>query len=415
MNNIQWFDHQKTILTQTRFSKNVGLFLDMGLGKTYLSCAIMERYGTPYNLCVVQKSKVSDFIQMFKEQGFNVIDATKKFTIQPGVIVINYELLWRRPELAQLDDFTLILDESSKIMHDTSKVTKFVLNKLHPEHVILCSGSPCNGKYENLYTQCRLLGYNVSKDYYWSRYVNYINDTMIEGYTVRHFKRVLGYRNIEELKSVLTQHGAVFMKSEEVIKLPESIDTTITVKNYAEYRQFVKDRITSIQNTEMVGEYLLTARLRLRQLSGAYNKDKLSALADLIESTGDRLIIFYVFKHDYEEIAKLCKDRPISYVNGNGRDLSAYETEENSITLIQFQSGAYGLNMQKCNKIIYFDPPESSDLYTQSRARIRRIGQARTCYYWHLIQHGIEEKIYQAIQNGKDYTDELFRQDAIKW
>ena len=32
-----------------------------------------------------------------------------------SVIIINYDLVWRRPELLELKDFTLMLDESSCI------------------------------------------------------------------------------------------------------------------------------------------------------------------------------------------------------------------------------------------------------------------------------------------------------------
>lgn len=416
--NLQWFDHQKKVLDETQDKNNVALYLEMGLGKSLLSCAIMERYNTPYNLCIVQKSKVQDFIDMFREQGFNVIDGTKSNAkVQPGVVVVNYESAWRRIQLNQfkcLNDFTMILDESSKIMHSKTKQTKFIMS-LKPSHVILCSGSPCNGKYENLYTQAKLLGYPGSESLYWDSYVNWeqVDDKKM-GYR-RRFKKVYGYKNVPELKEFLRSHGAVFMRSEEVIKLPGSIDTDIRVPGIPQYRQFGQDRVTVTNDgTILVGDNPLTVMLRLRQLASQYNPHKVQALTDLLESCEERVIIFYNFQGEYDRIKEVCDklDKPVSYVNGQGRDLTNYEKCPNSVTLIQFQSGSFGLNLQLANKTVYYSPPMGSDNYVQSRARTLRIGQNQTCYYWHIVQSdSIETRIYNNLKNGESYTLALFQEE----
>ena len=100
---------------------------------------------------------------------------------------------------------------------------------------------------------------------------------------------------------------------------------------------------------------------------------------------------------------------PISEISGQVKDLANYETEDNSITLIQYQAGAMGLNLQKANKIIYFTLTEKSELFEQSKKRIHRIGQTNNCLYYLLICKGsIEEDILQTLEMRKDYTDELF-------
>jgi SNF2 family DNA or RNA helicase len=99
-------------------------------------------------------------------------------------------------------------------------------------------------------------------------------------------------------------------------------------------------------------------------------------------------------------------------VNGQTKDLSVYEEYENSVTAIQYQAGAMGLNLQKANKIIYFTPPLSSELFEQSKKRTHRIGQKKTCFYYELIcKNSIEEKVYAALAMRRDYTDELFKGD----
>ena len=83
-------------------------------------------------------------------------------------------------------------------------------------------------------------------------------------------------------------------------------------------------------------------------------------------------------------------------VNGSIKDLTAYEQESNSVTLVQYQAGAMGLNLQKCNKIIYFSLPERSELFEQSKKRTHRIGQSKPCFYYIMMAKGtVERDIYE--------------------
>ena len=107
--------------------------------------------------------------------------------------IINYDLVWRRPELSNLTDFTLILDESSLIQNDTSKRSKFILKKLNPTNIILLSGTPVSGKYEKLISQIHLLGWNISKELFLKQYCLY--ERTLDGYP-----KIIGYKNVERLK-----------------------------------------------------------------------------------------------------------------------------------------------------------------------------------------------------------------------
>jgi SNF2 family DNA or RNA helicase len=223
---------------------------------------------------------------------------------------------------------------------------------------------------------------------------------------------VTGCKNVERLKRKMREHGAVFMKTEEVFDLPKQIFTKIKVDRSKEYSKFMKDCIVWIDETELVGDTTLTKMLYARQLCGHYNKEKLSAFMDLIQSTEDRVIVFYSFNAELNALKAVCKecDKPVSEVNGHTKDLTAYEEESNSVTLVQYQAGSKGLNLQKCNKIIYFTLPLSSEDFEQSKKRIHRIGQEKTCFYYLMICRGsIEERILKTLEERKDFTDELFK------
>lgn len=418
------FEHQKAALEQTKDQNRVAYYLDMGLGKTFVGSEKMHDLDAKVNLVVCQKSKIQDWLDHFKEYyTIRAYDLTKPKELSEfhGIAmgerfhcvgVINYDLIFRRPELSQLKDFTLMLDESSLVQNEMSKRSKFILKKLNPKNVILLSGTPTGGKYEKLWSQCRLIGWKISKEAFWSTYVNFHWEDN-EGFPR---KVVDGYKNVERLKRKLREHGAVFMKSEEVFDLPAQINSRIYVPTISEYRKFKKDSIVKCQNIEFVGDTILTKRLYERMLCGFANKNKLNALRDLLESTDDRVIIFYNFNNEFAAITDLLAEleRPMSYVNGDIKTLEDYELYDNSVTLIQYQAGSMGLNLQKANKIVYFTPTDTSELFEQSKKRIHRIGQERTCFYYYLIcRNSIEEKIYRTLAMRKDYTEKLYEETCI--
>ena len=419
------YQHQKDALKETEGMNRVAYYLDMGLGKTFVGSEKMAQLAAPVNLLICQKSKVDDWVNHFKTHyAVFVYDLTDKKQFEnfskhadlfsPRVAVINYELAWRRPELLKLRNFTLMLDESSLIQNRTAKQTTFILN-LQPRNVILLSGTPCSGKYENLLSQAWLLGWDISEKVYCDQYINReLASVEVMGKT-RRFWKVLGYKNVDRLKRKFREHGAVFLKTEEVLDLPEQTFIEVPVPASKEYRKFMKDSVIIIDGDELVGDTSLTKRLRARQICSIYNKAKYDTFRGLLESTNDRLIVFYNFTAEYEQLRNIAEalDRPWSVVNGSERNLQAYESAEDSVTFVQYQAGSKGLNLQKANKLIYFSLTEKCDDWMQSQKRIHRIGQSRPCFYYILKCTGtVESRIHAALLRGEDYTDKLFRKEC---
>lgn len=420
---MKLYKHQRDALIKTKSLSHVAFYHEQGLGKTFTGSEKMHQLGAKTNLLICQKSKIDDWYEHFMTYyDFNPCNLTKvkadklKDFIKasesvpvPTVFIINYDLVWRRKELLQLIDFTLMLDESSLIQNEMSNRSQFIL-KLKPDNVILLSGTPTSGKYENLWSQLHLLGWNISKELFYSHYICYhFDDT--SGFPIR---IIDGYKNVDRLKRKMRGYGCHFLKSDECIDLPDQITQVIKVPVTKEYLQFKKDRIVTVEDKEIVGDTLLTKLLYQRQLCGQYNRDKLDALRDLLESTGDRVIVFYSFNDELDKISQIVSElgRPISAVNGKEHDLHNYDEWDDSVTLIQYQAGAYGLNLQKANRVVYFTPPLSSELYEQSVKRIHRIGQSKTCFYYQLVcRDSVEERIYQVLAMRRDYTEELFKEE----
>lgn len=442
MKKLHFMPHQDRVLKQTEPFNRVAYYLDMGLGKTFVGAEKVYLLNNAVNLVICQKSKIDDWVQHFKEYypDYRVLNLTKKSEAitfrnlidtkaiyNPSVQivgVVNYETAFRRDWLLKLQDFTLMLDESSLITNENAKRSKFIL-KMNPESVVLLSGTPTAGKYEKLWSQVQLLGWDITKKAFWN---SYVETTWIDEGC---FKRevVVGYKHVEHLKKKLAEYGAVFMKTEEVIDLPEQIEQKIMVKPTKEYKYFIQnsylvtkklDAMVSGWKTgvdvELVGDNSLTKMLYARQLCGQYSIEKLEAFEDLIFSTSDRLIVFYNFNDELEILHQIAlkKTPNISVLNGQRKDLQAYHLYDDSITFIQYQAGAMGGNFQKANKIVYYTLPlgkGSCDLWEQSKKRIHRIGQKKSCFYYYLLVKGsIEEKNLAALREGKELTDELFKE-----
>lgn len=436
---IKLYPHQQQALDDTKELNHVAYYHDMGLGKTFTGAEKMMKFCTTANLVVCQKSKVSgddSWIEHFENnysehpyctEIFNLtkpkqferfINLCEQYTgdeLNPCqfIGVINYDLLFRRKELSRLRDFTLMLDESSLITNENSKRANFILNELQPANIILLSGTPTNGKYERLWSQLHLLGWKISKELYWKQYVDvqYIDDG--QGFPI---KVVRGYKNVERLKNKMREYGCRFLKTEDVYDLPDQTFTNIRVPTPKQYDTFIKDSIATVDEREFVGDTILTKSLYARMICGSYSPEKMEAFKDLLESTEDRLIVFYNFNEELRKIEDLCNelDKPLSIINGQTKDLSCYNEYDNSVTAVQYQAGAMGGNYQKANKIIYFTLPwglGSCGLWEQSKKRIHRIGQKRPCFYYTLLCKGtIEETNLLALQEGKELTDDLFRE-----
>lgn len=417
---IKLYPFQAKLLENTHNLNKVGYYLDMGLGKSFVGSIKLKQLDGSINLVVCPKSMVEMWQEHFTKyidfEDFMVLDLTKTknqeafaTSTDKRIGIINYDLIYRRKAIQAIKYDTVLLDESSIVQNRKTKRSKAILNLDH-KNIILLSGTPCAGKYERLWSQLHLLGWDGDEQSYWQQYVRYhINTSM--GFPL---KIVDGYKNVPRLKSQMRQLGCRFLKSDEVLDLPAQNFNDIKIEPTREYNKFRSYRIVTVDGTTLVGDTTLTKLLYERVLCGHYNKHKLTALRDLLQSTDDRVVVFYNYNDELKAIEDICLelDKPVSIVNGYSKDLSMYNEYNNSVTLIQYQAGAHGLNLQLANKMVYFTPPLSCELWMQSQKRINRLGQARPCFYYRLMVRGsVECKIYAALESGVDYTNALFAQD----
>lgn len=406
------FAYQQAALDRVDGKRRCAFYHDMGLGKTFTGAEkLMSDRRWKRALVVCQKSKVADWVDHFEAHyDMPVVDLTKQDVCRDveGVMVVNYDLIWRRPQLMELDDLALMFDESSLLQNAASKRTKAAMKLAgKADTLVLLSGTPVDGKYERLWTQLRMLGWRIDEKLFWRQYVE-SETTMREGFPIT---KVTGYKNEERLVRKMKGLGCDFLKTGDVIDLPDQRFIRVDVPMSEYYREFAKTNVITAFGRDFVGDTVFGDLTAKRQLAAAYSPAKLEAFGDLLDGTSKRLVVFYNFDVELEGLtAELEKRyRPYGVLNGKAHDLSPFFDTDDGVALIQYQSGAMGVNLQRADTCVYFSPPLASSLFEQSKKRIHRVGQDKPCTYYELVSKGtVEEKIYDTLAMRRDYTEKLF-------
>ena len=79
------------------------------------------------------------------------------------------------------------------------------------------------------------------------------------------------------------------------------------------------------------------------------------------------------------------------------------------MTLVQYQSGSAGIELQYANIVVFYTPTYSYQDYSQSLGRAYRNGQTKkvTVYQFN-TEKTIEEDVWDALSNKKDFSEKRY-------
>src|SRR5690625_3440737 len=87
-----------------------------------------------------------------------------------------------------------------------------------------------------------------------------------------------------------------------------------------------------------------------------------------------------------------------------------WDALKNSITIVQYQAGSAGIELQYANLVIIYTPTYSYQNHVQALGRAYRNGQTKkVTVYEYMAKDTIEEAVYAALDRKEDFTEELFR------
>lgn len=420
------------------------LDMDMGTGKTRVAIdAIFAREDVDRVLVVCPKAVVpvwrTNLEKFAPNDDWDVWD-TQKGTIKikardmaewvrvsdarKSICVVNYDVVWRSPmgEIIPMLDFDMvILDESHRAKSAGSKVSKYLgmLGKL-VDYKMCLSGTPMANSPLDVYGQYRFLDPTI----YGTNHNRFLQEYAIMGGPERRF--IVGYKNQQELKEKF-QSIAYSCKMSDVsarLKLPEVLPPvervcTLPKKDMGTSKMLSKEFVAECESGAVVAaNNVLVKMLRLQQITSGFcivqddplsdermeelNTVKEDELVDILHDLSDseQLVVFCVFQHDLDAIARAADKagRESCELSGRRNELEEWKTTVGAVLAVQIQAGAEGVDMTCANHAVYFSLPHSLALYDQSKARLYRPGQTRPVSFIHLIATGtVDEIMYNSL------------------
>lgn len=421
---------------------NIGLFLEMGLGKTAITLDAVRRLKYDYlqvcKVLVIAPKKVAESTWQneaatwtdFAGLRFSLVlgsasDRVAALNQSADIYLINREnTQWLVEYYKHKWPFDMVvLDESSSFKNPQAKRFKALkLVRTRINRMVLLTGTPSPKSLMDLWAQLYLLdsGQRLGRTITAYRDAYFVPDkrnaTVIFSYTPKEGAEAAIYQRISDI--------CISMRSADYLTLPElmynDIPVVLDAKATQTYKQLERDMLLEVDETTITAGTAAVLSNKLLQLcNGAvYDEDgnvlelqncKIDALLETVEQLGDQhAIICYNFKHD--------KDRLLIALAKTGRRVAVYEGERQKqdwnagnidLLLVQPASCGYGLNLQQGgHHVIWFGLTWSLELYQQTNKRLHRQGQPYPVIVHHLIvKGGADEDVISALHN-KDLTQE---------
>ena len=413
--------YQAMCIERIKAQKRVGLWLDMGLGKTVITLsAIREliddmaigRVLVIAPLTVAETVWTGEAARWEHLSGLRVervLGAQKarraSLAREADIYVINRENVpWLVSEgLWRFD--TVVIDELSSFKSHTSKRFKALRSVLgHVERVIGLTGTPSPNGLMDLWAQTYLLDRGERLGRTLTAYrTRYFTPGRQNGHVVYDWRPVTGaeeaiYRALHDLY--------ISVKNE----LPISrIDVERKVQiDLKQYKALKAALLLELEGTEIVAPTAAALMNKLLQICNgsvydenggwhAIGDEKLSALDELIEEADDNMIVYYRYRADLERITAR---HPEAVLLRGEDEVRRWNAGEIPILLAHPASAGYGLNLQSGGSIIvWYGLPWSLEQYQQANARLARQGQKKAVRIVSLLAEGtVDEQVRKALE-----------------
>lgn len=426
----------------------LGLFLDMGLGKTVITLTAINdlRYNRweAARCLVVAPKKVAE-ATWSREAG--KWDHLKHLRIIPVLGGVQKRIralntpgdIWviNRENVPWLVDYyrnawpfdMVVLDESSSFKNPQSKRFKALkLVRSRIRRLVELTGTPAPNGLEDLWAQIYLLdgGARLGKTISSYREAFFAQDYAHPGqqyqtYTPRDGADIKIREAISDI--------CVSMKAEDYLELPEYIEDIVPValddRARKAYNKLEKEMLLEVDGQTVTAGTAAVLNGKLLQLcSGAVydaqqhaveiHNCKIEAFLEVAEQLhGEHALVFYWYQHERDRLlAALDRSGLRVRVYRGPEDEQAWNAGETDLLLAHPASCGYGLNLQAGgHHAIWFGYPNwALEIYQQANARLYRQGQQYPVISHHLvIQGGMDEAVVAALHDKGDSQEALMQ------
>lgn len=442
-------NYQQYCIDRIINDKAIGLFLDMGLGKTAITLSAIKKLKYEYwrsaKVLVIAPKKVAESTwskEAAKWEGLSslrfsfVLGSAEKrlkaLKTPADIYMINREnVMWLVDYYRNAWPFdTVIIDESSSFKnHQAKRFKALKAVRSHIDRIVLLTGTPTSRGLMDLWAQVYLLdcGKRLGRNITAYREAFFVPDkrnrTTIFSYAPKDGAEETIYNAISDI--------CISMKAEDYLELPELVYSDIPVKldtaAQKAYDRLERDTLLPVDDTVITAGSAAVLRGKLLQLcNGAvYDEDKnvmqihdckIEALLETVEQlNGQHAIICYNFQHDKTRLLEALKATHLTVKVYEGKaEEDAWNAGDIDLLLVQPASCGYGLNLQEGgHHIIWFGLTDSLELYQQTNKRLHRQGQPYPVIVHHLlVQGGTDEDVIKSLGGKADVQDSLL--EALK-
>lgn len=429
-------DYQKYCIDRIITDNSLGLFLDMGLGKTAITLSavniLMFEMFSVSKVLIIAPKKVAEttwsneaakwdhlkHLRVSKIIG-TAAQRIKALNSPADIYVINRENI---PWLVEYDannwrfDMVVIDELSSFKSNKAARFKSLCYVRQHIKRFVGLTGTPASNGLIDLWAQVYLIdgGERLGKriSHFRDRYCN----CETHG---GHFTTYSMKTGSEEAIRMAISDVCISMKAEDYLQLPECLTVDVPVymtpKVKKQYEEFEKNMLLQIdEDTLDAGTAAVLSGKLLQFANGAvYDEDKnviqvhdgkLDVLSELIEGlNGQHALIFYNFQHDLSRILEYFKQSPLEIRQlKNNKDQQDWNDGKVDILLAHPASAGYGLNLQQGgHHIIWFGLNWSLELYEQANKRLHRQGQQEAVIIHRLITQETRDVDVAAALEGK--------------
>lgn len=434
--------YQKYCIDRIVNDKAVGLYLDMGLGKTVITLTAineLKRYRFRIRKAlIIAPKKVAEATWQTEARKWDHLQGLRVVTIlgtakqrkaaalsAGDVYVINRDnVTWLAEFLGNSWPFDMVvIDESTSFKNRQAKRFKALTwIRPHVRRLVELTGTPAPNSLMDLWAQIYLLdgGERLGK------YITHYRERYFEP-DKRNAQQIFSWKPKPFAEDVIREKISdicVTMKAEDYITLPDLVYDDIPValddKSRILYDKMEREMLLDIADHEIDAATAAVLSGKLLQLcNGAVYDDqgrvveihscKIEAFLELIEALqGQPVLVFYQFRHDLSRLEAALASKGLRVRRLDGRDAAAaWNSRSVDVLLAHPASAAYGLNLQEGgNHVIWFGLNWSLELYSQANARLHRQGQAQTVIVHHLITQGSRDEDVIAALHDKEATQD---------
>lgn len=403
------------------------LWAHMGTGKTRIILELINGDPTIEKVLIVCPLTVIDtWVKQIKKWmpahiGGELFPSIRK--PGDGIVLQNYESLWRGSFgkwTAKQNWDLVVIDECQNIKNAGSKISKYCakLSRVTKKRIAM-SGTPIQNGPLDAFGVYKFLDPGIFGQSYKRFERKYAIAVEKENYSI-----IQGYRNRDDFQQCF---DFLCLRIEsDVLDLPPLSFSTINVEMSAEarrfYDEFDKEFIAYLEDEAMSVPNILTKLLRLQGLTSGVvkldtgevkviHKGKAEALQTVLEGLDEPVIVFGRFRHDLDEVQRICRvlNRKYCELSGRHKELASWS----DVIGVQIQTGRTGIDLTKSSIAIFLSTGYSSGDYEQAICRLYRPPQKKPVRIINIhCRKTIDEQIAQILRDKKNLVESLRRGNA---